>query len=100
MNTTTSGKSIMTSFENKCAILSDLWMNYRDNDDFRDFIEYNDLGLPLAHFINAKIVETTELSTRFIEETFDLLLKAFNVEDDDFETMDDIMDAAEAKLSI
>ncbi len=35
-----------TTFENKCDILSDLWMNYRFEKQFEDFVNYNDLGLP------------------------------------------------------
>ncbi len=38
-----------TTFENKCAILADLWLNYKDNEELEDFVEYNDLGLPLAY---------------------------------------------------
>jgi hypothetical protein len=35
------------TFDNKISILAELWMNYRDDEELQDFIEYNDLGLPL-----------------------------------------------------
>ena len=36
------------TFENKITILAELWMNYRDDEDLEDFVEYNDLCVPLA----------------------------------------------------
>jgi hypothetical protein len=79
-----------TTQENKELILAELWMNYRDDDNFTDFIKYNDIGLPLAYAISAGIVKGTDLSNRFIDETFLLLLNSLEVEDDGFDTLDDI----------
>ena len=80
-----------TTFENKTAILADLWLNYRNDTEFADFIEYNDLGLPLAYAIHEGIVDTTELANNFINETFDLLLAGMSIKDDTgFETMEDL----------
>lgn len=84
-----------TPFSDKASILADLWVNYRNEADFVDFIEYNDLGLPLAYAISNDIVKTTDLATKFIEETFDLLLGALEVEDTGFETLDDILETVE-----
>lgn len=36
-----------TSFEGRCSILGDLWLDYKENKELKDFIQYNDLGLPL-----------------------------------------------------
>jgi hypothetical protein len=80
-----------TTFENKITILADLWLNYRNDTEFVDFIEYNDLGLPLAYAINEGIVDTTDLATNFINETFDLLLAGIGVDDIGFESLDDVM---------
>jgi hypothetical protein len=79
-----------TPFSNKTAILADLWLNYRSDEDFEDFVEYNDLGLPLAYIIENGIVESTETAARFIEETFDLLLEGLDIEDTGFEDLDEI----------
>jgi len=84
-----------TTFENKTTILADLWLNYRYDTEFADFIEYNDLGLPLAYAINEGIVDTTELATNFINETFDLLLAGMSIEDTGFDSLDDVMSSAE-----
>ena len=80
-----------TTFENKCIILADLWLNYRNDTQFVDFLEYNDLGLPLAYAISEGIVDTTDLATNFINETFDLLLAGLGIDDAGWETLDELI---------
>ena len=92
MRATSQRKQRMTTtFENKALILSDLWMNYRTDEEFMDFVEYNDLGLPLAYLLANDIVKSTELAEKFINETFDLLLAGLGVEDTGFELLDDLL---------
>lgn len=79
-----------TTFQNKCNILSELWMNYRHDQNFEQFISYNDLGLPLAYILSSGIANATEASERFVGETFNLLLSSLEVDDTGFETLDDI----------
>ena len=81
----------MTTFDNKCLILSDLWLNYRSDEQFEDFITYNDMGLPLAYALSEGIVKGTDTSTKFIDETFDLLLAGLSIEDTGFESLDDVL---------
>lgn len=73
----------MTPFENKCDILADLWLNLRYDEEFVDFISYNDLGLPLAYALSEGIVEPTDLAKSFINETFTMLLGTLGLEDTD-----------------
>ena len=81
-----------TTLDNKIQILSDVWLNYRDEPDFRDFIEYNDLGLPLSYAISSNIVPMTDRAKGFVEETFALLLAGLEIaEDTGFETLDDLL---------
>jgi hypothetical protein len=86
---------VETTYENKASILADLWLNYRHDEEFLDFVEYNDLGLPLAYAITNGIVESTETAQRFINETFELLIASLDVEDIGFEFLDEIFDAQE-----
>jgi hypothetical protein len=79
-----------TSFEDRCSILAELWMNYRNDQNFEDFISYNDLGLPLAYLLDNRIVKSTALSVKFINETFDLLLGSLELKDNGYVTLDDI----------
>jgi hypothetical protein len=81
-----------TTLDNKLSILSELWLDYRDDEEFTDFIEYNDLGLPLAYAISTKIVEVTPSAEKFISETFDLLLAGLDVEDTGFEDLAEVLE--------
>lgn len=63
-----------TTDNDKIAILAELWINYRNDQNFEDFIAYNDLGLPLAYLLNEDVVAQTPQALMFINETFDLLL--------------------------
>ncbi len=86
-----SGSKNETSFENKTAILADLWLNYKSDEDFEDFFEYNDIGLPLAYLLSNDIVKGTEKATQFINETFGLFLEGLEMKDDGFESLDEII---------
>ena len=85
----------LTAFSNQCGILSFLWMNYRDDQDFIDFIEYNDLGLPLSYAIENNIVTPNGSARELISETFNLLLAALKIEDEGFESLDEMLDLAD-----
>lgn len=80
-----------TSYYVKTAILAEFWLHYRNDEDFIDFVEYNDLGLPLAYAIANEIVESTDTAQRFIKETFDLLLAGLDIEDTGFEDLDELL---------
>lgn len=69
-----------TDFSNKISILADLWINYRDQDEFLDFVEYNDLGLPLAYLVSTDLAAVTEQGKIYIDETFNLLCAALELD--------------------
>ena len=83
-----------TTYSSKCEILADLWLNFREDQNFKDFIDYNDIGLPVAYAIANQIVESTDIAERFVNETFDLLLSGLGIEDEGFEELDDLLDRA------
>ena len=85
-----------TSYTDKCQILAELWLSYRDDPDFEDFLEYNDLGLPIAYAIANNIVKSSDTAQKFVEETFDLLLASLEVEDDGWENLDQLLSIAKA----
>ena len=78
-------------FQNKITILSELWMNYRDDQELEDFINYNDLGLPLAYFLMNEIVLPTEQAEVYINETYDLLIASLTVEDKQWKSLDEML---------
>ena len=89
------GVAIETTFNNKCTVLAELWLTSRDDEQFTEFIEYNDLGLPLAYILDNEIADLNETSERYINETFGLLLELLEIEDQGFEGFDEVMSAAE-----
>ena len=81
-----------TPIETRAEIVADLWMNYRGDDEFEDFVSYNDLGLPLAYAVSVNIIKNNETVSNMISETFDLLLAALDIpEDEGYDTLDDLL---------
>ena len=80
-----------TPFSNRCDILAELWVGYKGDSEFQDFIQYNDLGLPLAYAISTEIVAATAKAEMFINETFELLLSGLEIPDEGFDTLDDVL---------
>ena len=82
-----------TDFSTKASILADLWINFRDDEELEDFCQYNDIGLPLAYFIHTELVKSTEAAAGYIDETFNLLCAALNLDlDGDYESLNDMFD--------
>ena len=87
-----------TDFSNKAGILADLWINFRDQEEFADFIEYNDIGLPLAYYIHTEIVLPTQQAEMYVEETFNLLCAALDLDlDGNYETLNEMFEKSQGK---
>jgi len=80
-----------TPYSSQCDILAELWVDYKNDPEFEDFISYNDIGLPLAYAISTGIVSSTPLAQGFITETFDLFITGLEIEDTGFENLEDIL---------
>ena len=82
----------VTPFETRADILADLWMNYRNDDEFQDFLQYNDVGLPAAWLIAEDLCTPNDRLKGMIVETFRLLLAALEIQDDTgFDSLDDLL---------
>lgn len=85
-------ENTLTPFSRRAEILSDLWENYRRDSEFEDFIEYNDIGLPMSYAVSNGLAKLTDIGERFIDESFDLLLAGLGIEEDTgFETLDELL---------
>ena len=74
-----------THFFTKCAILSDVVTNHSDDESLAEFIEYNDIGLPLAQRVNlAEKMSEFELEDfddfDYIDETWKQLCETLGVD--------------------
>jgi hypothetical protein len=89
-----------TNFLKKVSVLASLYSDYYDNESLYDFIDKNNVGLPLAFCYSESFVE--ELSERgiaYIENTYDALIKLFALPDDDsYMDIDDVLDRAGRKV--
>lgn len=83
-----------TDFSIKCEILADVWMDYRDEEGFKEIFDFADLGFPLAYLIDNSIVEATESAMGLIDDTFTILLNTLNVEDTGFENTNHLFSIA------
>lgn len=82
----------MTPFSKKCEILGELWLKYREDENFEDFIQYNDLGLPLAYAISESVVGSTQKAEMIINETWLLLLESLELSDGVlFQSLDEVL---------
>ena len=87
----------MTDFTNVCSILGKLYSLYKEDEEFKDFIEFNDLGLPLAYFVTENLCEVSDDGSRYITETWTLFLAGLNLEDTGFSDLDEVFEIAEEK---
>jgi hypothetical protein len=81
-----------TPFADRCGILGRFWIEYREDEELKTFLEYNDVGLPIAYFIAEGLVKETPLSEQYINETFDLLLAAVELTEEEIEGIDNLED--------
>ena len=87
-------KEYKTSYENRCIALADLWTDFKDHPDFAEFIEYNNLGLPLAYMLCKGIVDSKPIAETYINESFDLLCELLELDSSDVEVegIDDLFE--------
>lgn len=81
----------MTDFTNQVNILAELYANHRDDKGFKAFIEFNDLGLPLAYLTAEGLATPSEEGMRYISETFELFLGSLEIEDTGFTSLEQML---------
>ena len=84
----------LTEYTDKVSILAELFTDYKEDKFFKELIEFNDLGFPLAYLEDEGLCTSTKDGQRFIEETFEILLNQLGVSlEDTYETLDDVLSA-------
>jgi len=84
-----------TTFSNKCDILGKLWIEHSDDESLKEFMKYNDIGLPLAYAITEQLATITDSGTEWIDETWEMLMETLGIEDIGFENIDDVFGSEE-----
>jgi hypothetical protein len=86
-----------TPIEKRAEILSELWIGYRDTEYVQDLLDYGDIGFPLAFMLTHKIVAHTDKTEPFINELFSLVLEDLGIEDEEFDSFDQMIDYRETE---
>ena len=88
-------KSSKTSFESKLEILGQLSSAAKEGDELTDefieFVSQHDLGLPLAYLASEGLCSLSDQGISYISETWTALLKLCEMEDQGFESLEDIL---------
>ena len=79
-----------TDFSNQVNILGEFYINYREDSELKDFLEFNDIGLPLAYLASEGLCDISDDGKKYVAETWDLLLVSLGVIDTGFDSLDDI----------
>lgn len=90
------------NFADRCGILGQFWYEFRDDEDLKPFIGYNDVGLPLAWFIATGVVTPLPMAEEYVNETFAMFLNAMEIEEEevaDIDNLDDLLAIVEQKKS-
>lgn len=76
-------------FADKTGILGQLWIEFRDDEKFETFIEYNDIGLPMAYMVAEGLIkELTPLGEQYIDESFNIFLDLMEITEQE---IDDVL---------
>ena len=78
------------NFADRCGILGQFWYDFRDNETVKPFIDYNDVGMPLAWFIATGVVTPLPMAEEYINETFAMFLDAMEITEDDVVDVDNL----------
>ena len=65
----------------KASVLSDFWIDYRNDAEWQDFMVYNDLGLPLSDAVaNGLVLQLSPAGEAIVEETYTLLCNRLGID--------------------
>ena len=78
-------------FNTKAEIVSEIWTDYRDDEQFASYVDYNDIGLPLAYAIVNGLVIPTEQAEGYVEEAYHLLVFTLKIEDKDYADLSEML---------
>lgn len=66
-------------FADKTGVLAQLWIDFREDENFSAFMDYNDIGVPMAYYIAEGLVNPTPLGEQYVEESIDMMFKLLEV---------------------
>jgi hypothetical protein len=77
-------------------IITDFVMRNAEDEQYDDFFDYNDLGIPLAVAFNANLCTLNDEGNTILKETYNLLCDELGADSEkEFEDLDDLLDSLE-----
>ena len=90
-----------TPLENKAQIVVEFIQDYKDDEEYEEFFEYNDLGIPLAIAITQDMAYLTDSGSNVFEETWARLCDLFDADvSDSYESIDELMDSESFQIDL
>jgi hypothetical protein len=78
-------------FADKTGILAQLWIDFRDDDNFKAFMDYNDIGVPMAYYVAEGLVNgLTDLGEQYVEESIEMMFKLLDITEAEVEELHEI----------
>ena len=78
-------------YADKTGILGQLWIDYREDENFSLFMEYNDIGLPLSYVVAEGLVPAlTDLGEDYVDETLEMFFKLLEISEQEVDMLDKI----------
>jgi hypothetical protein len=75
-------------FADKAGVIGQLWIEFRNDEDFSAFMDYNDLGCPMAYMVAEGLIkELTPVGEEMISETFKMFLDLVNVTEEEVDSV-------------
>ncbi len=87
-----------TDFSKIRDILGQFYFNYRDDKDLGYFIEFCDIGLPLAFLSSEGLCEISDDGNMYIAETWQMFLSALDISDEGFDNLEQIFEKVNKKI--
>jgi hypothetical protein len=77
------------NFADKAGIVGQLWIEFRNDEDFENFMEYNDIGCPMAYMVAEGIVkELSPVGEEMLEETFKMFLTLIEITEEEVDGLE------------
>ena len=74
-------------FADKTGVIGQLWIEFRNDEDFSAFMDYNDLGCPMAYMVAEGLIkDLTPIGEEMITETFKMFIDLINVTEEEIDT--------------
>ena len=84
-----------TDFSKQCEILGKFYELYRYDKEAEMFVSFNDVGLPLAYLSSEGLCEVAPDGERYIAESWSLFMASLDIEDQGFDSLDEVLEYSE-----